>query len=83
MTSASAKSHEFVIPADLLKHFSEEVRVIPNHLPTNGYIVFDRAMLVAALRGNDANARVALANSIDALGKNGGELVVMQKPVAG
>ena len=83
MTTASAKPQEFAIPVDLLKHFSNEVRFIPAHLPTNGYIVFDRAMLLAALRNEDPKVRQGLANSLEALGKSGGELVVLQRQAGG
>jgi hypothetical protein len=82
MASAPRTVPGFAVPADLLKQFTREVRFLPNHLPTNGYIVFDRAMLVAILRGEDVKARQALATSIEALGKAGGELVVMQNPIA-
>ncbi len=80
MPSPTKTTPGFAVPADLLRKFSSEVRFIPSHLPTNGYIVFDRAMLLAVLRGEDVNARQALAKSIEALGKNGGELVVRQDP---
>ncbi len=70
-------SKEFVVPVELLQTFKKEVRFIPHVLPANGWIIFDRAMLVSVLRGNDAEARKKVADSIEGLGKAGGELVIM------
>jgi hypothetical protein len=80
--TAATPPRGFTVPADLLRQFTNEVRFIPTHLPTNGYIVFDRAMLLTVLRGDNKEARFALATSIEALGKADGELVVMQNPIA-
>jgi hypothetical protein len=75
----SARAPQFRIPLELLKAFKSDVRTLPNALPNNGYIVFDRAMLVSILRSNDVEARTALAKGIDELGKSGGELVIMAR----
>ncbi len=77
ITAQSQK--EFTIPAELLKMFKGDVRTLPHVLPTNGWITFDRAMLVSILRSGDAAARANLANQIEKLGKSGGELVIMQQ----
>ncbi len=69
---------EFVVPIELLKTFKADIRVLPPHLPTNGYIGFDQDMLVAVLRSNNKEERENLANQLDKLGKAGGELVIMQ-----
>ena len=54
-------AREFAISLDLLKNFKTDVRTIPLVLPTNGWIVFDRAMLISALRGDNPAARARLA----------------------
>ncbi len=72
-------SKPFAVPVDLLKAFKNEVRFIPHVLPANGWIIFDRAMLVSVLRGDDAKARQELARQIEGLGKVGGELVIIQQ----
>ena len=69
----------FSIPADLLKTFKADVRVLPHVLPTNGWIVFDREMLISVLRDNNAAVRTELANQIARFGESGGELVMMGK----
>jgi hypothetical protein len=73
----TARPKEFTIPVDLLKSFKAEVRFVPQVLPINGWILFDRAMLVAILRGNDATARMEMAKQLERLGEAGGELVIM------
>ncbi len=75
----AAVSRDFKIPVDLLKTFKTDVRTLPHILPTNGWITFDRAMLLSVLRGNDAEARLGLAKAIEKFGENGGELVLMQR----
>jgi hypothetical protein len=71
-----AAAREFVIPVDLLKMFKNDVRTKPHILPTNGWIVFDRAMLISILRGNDAVARTEMAKQLEKSGEAGGELVM-------
>ena len=68
---------EFTIPVELLKAFRNDVRTLPHILPTNGWIIFDRAMLTSILRGDDLKARTELAKQIDKLAEIGGELVIM------
>jgi hypothetical protein len=69
----------FSVPLDLLKHFKTDVRTIPNHLPTNGYIIFDHAMLSAVLRGKDEAARVELAKAIDKFAEAGGGFLMIER----
>ena len=76
MAKENAAAKEFVIPVDLLKMFKNDVRTIPHILPTNGWIVFDRAMLISILRGNDAVARTEMAKQLEKYGEAGGELVM-------
>ncbi len=70
---------QFAVPVELLQTFQKEVRFIPHVLPANGWIIFDRAMLLSVLRGNDVEARKNLANDIENLAKAGGELVIMAR----
>ncbi|GAB6269064.1 MAG: hypothetical protein PHW12_02050 [Smithella sp.] len=70
---------EFKIPVELLKAFKNDVRTIPHILPINGWIVFDRGMLISILRGEDKTARINLAKQLEKLGEQGGELIVMQQ----
>jgi len=69
----------FNIPLDLLKHFKNDVRTIPHVLPSNGWIVFDQAMLVSILRSNDAAARTELAKHLEHYAEVGGELVMFAR----
>jgi hypothetical protein len=69
---------QFTIPADLLKTFSGDVRFFPVELHPNGYILFDRQMLISVLeRGTDVQ-RKEMVSALKKLGNAGGELVVMQ-----
>jgi len=72
-----ATSKPFAVPLDLLKQFKSDVRTIPNNLPHNGYIVFDKAMLSQILREGSAKDRLELAKQIDKLGEAGGELTII------
>ena len=68
----------FTIPADLLKTFSGDIRFFPVELHPNGYILFDRQMLISVLeRGTDVQRR-EMVSALKKLGTAGGELVVMQ-----
>jgi hypothetical protein len=70
---------EFAIPLELLRAFRGDVRIFPIDPHPNGYITFDREMLISVLEhGNDAQ-RVELANALKKMAKAGGELVIMQK----
>ena len=69
----------FAVPLDLLKQFKSDIRTIPNNLPHNGYIVFDKAMLSKILREGTAAQRLELSQQIDKLGAAGGELVVISE----
>jgi len=69
----------FVIPIDLLKAFKNDIRIFPRDPHPNGYITFDRDMLVTVLeRGSDLD-RKELAGQIKNIAKAGGELVIMQR----
>ena len=76
-TTAAPSVREFVVPVELLKTFKTDIRFLPKILPNNGYIIFDRAMLVAALRSDNKEERTRLAKQIDMLGKSGGELIIV------
>ncbi len=73
------RAAEFAIPIDLVKAFRTDVRFVPQHLPNNGYMVFDHAMLSSILRSNDVKARQNLARQLDELNRAGGQLVVMAR----
>jgi len=68
---------EFKIPVELLKTYKEDMRFYPVSPGTKGYIMFDRAMLIAALRSSNMEDRRAMAIQLETLGKAGGELVIM------
>ena len=74
----AASSKAFAIPVDLLKSFKKEVRFVPRELPANGWIIFDRAMLISVLRSDNVKERQALAQQIQELGNAGGELVLIE-----
>lgn len=73
------RAGEFTIPVDLVKAFRTDVRFVPQHLPNNGYMVFDHAMLTSILLGDDVKARQNLARQLDELNRAGGQLVVMAR----
>jgi hypothetical protein len=77
--TATAPTPEFKIPAELLKMFQGDVRLLPVHLPVAGYIMFDAAMLKSILLGDDQGARANLARQLDALSQAGGELVIIAR----
>jgi len=77
-TGIKNAAREYTIPIDLLRNFKNDVRTIPHVLPTNGWIVFDRAMLVSVLRGDNAAARADLAKQIEKLGEVA-ELVILAR----
>ncbi|MFA5268081.1 MAG: hypothetical protein WC379_08910 [Methanoregula sp.] len=69
---------QFTIPADLLKTFSGDIRFFPVELHPNGYILFDRKMLISVLeRGTDVQ-RKEMVNALKKLGDAGAEMVIMQ-----
>jgi len=70
---------ELAIPADLLRSFKTDIRFLPVNPGTRGYIMFDRAMLIAALRSSNIDERKTMATQLEALGRAGGELVIMQQ----
>ncbi len=78
-TAAKKGAPEFTIPVDLLKAFRSDVRFLPQHLPNNGYMVFDHAMLSSILLSDDREARQTLARQLDRLEQAGGQLVVMAR----
>ncbi|HII79232.1 MAG TPA: hypothetical protein HA261_02240 [Methanosarcina sp.] len=72
-------SQEFVIPIDLLKTFKNDIRIFPPDPHPNGYITFDRDMLISVLEHGKDVERMELANSLKKMGDLGGELVIMQQ----
>ena len=73
---------EFRIPLDLLKTFKSDVRTRPHVLPINGWIIFDREMLVAILRNGSVDERAKLAKDLEELGARGGELAIIEAKTA-
>jgi hypothetical protein len=78
-TTVTPPGREFAIPVDLLKTFNNDIRTLPHVNPSNGYIIFDRKMLVSVLRGNDVEKRMEVAKHLEKLGNVGGALVIMQQ----
>jgi len=70
---------EFAVPLALLQMFKRDVRVFSAEPHPNGYITFDREMLISILRSNDVEKQHELAKQIEVMGKVGGELVIMQR----
>lgn len=77
--TATAPTTEFKIPAELMKVFKGDLRLIPIHLPVAGYIMFDAAMLKSILLSGDQAARANLAKQLDGLSQAGGELVIIAR----
>jgi hypothetical protein len=75
--SPAAAVGEFKVPLDLLKAFHTDVRFIPNVLPINGWIIFDRAMLESILLSNDIEARKNLVKQLDKFYDAGGNLLMV------
>jgi len=70
---------EFTIPLDLLRTFKNDIRIFPLDPHPNGYIIFDREMLISVLEhGKDAE-RMELVKSLKRMNDFGGELVIMQR----
>jgi hypothetical protein len=77
--TATSSSSEFSVPIDLLKSFKGNVRFMPINPGTKGYIMFDRAMLIAALKSSNTEERMNIANQLENMGKARGELVIIEK----
>ena len=65
---------------DLLNYFEDEVRFIPHINHPDGYIMFDKKMLISILRSDDTKMRYGLAKTLEKFDEAGGELVIMQQP---
>ena len=76
-TTATPSRTEFAVPRDLLNAFKGDYRFLPQIHGNSGYIMFDRAMLIAALRSSNVEERKNMAMQLENLGKAGGELVIM------
>ena len=72
---------EFVVPVGLLKLFQNDMRVFPVDPHPNGYITFDRRMLISILRSKDVEKQQELAKQIEIMRDAGVELVVMKRSV--
>jgi hypothetical protein len=72
---------EFAVPVGLLKLFQNDMRVFPVDPHPNGYITFDRRMLISILRSKDAEKQLELAKQIEIMRDAGVELVVMKRSV--
>jgi hypothetical protein len=77
--SAPAAAPHFSVPVELLKVFQKEVRFVPQHLPTNGYVLFDAAMLKSIILSNDAAAKKEFAEGLDKLERAGGQFVLVSR----
>jgi len=76
--TVTPSGREFCIPVGLLKTFKNDVRRLPEIPHNNGYIIFDREMLISVLRGDDVKMRMEVANQLEKMGKVGGELLIVQ-----
>ncbi|OPX80505.1 MAG: hypothetical protein A4E50_01595 [Methanosaeta sp. PtaB.Bin087] len=80
LTAVTASRRAFAIPKDLLNYFEDEVRFIPHINHPDGYIMFDKKMLISILRSDDTKMRYGLAKTLEKFDEAGGELVIMQQP---
>jgi hypothetical protein len=79
--AAAMIKKEFAVPVGLLKLFQNDMRVFPVDPHPNGYITFDRRMLISILRSKDAEKQLELAKQIEIMRDAGVELVVMKRSV--
>lgn len=77
--TATSSSTEFAVPRELLKSFKSDIRFLPINPGTRGYIMFDRAMLIAALNSSNVEERRNIAKQLENMGKARGELVIIEK----
>jgi hypothetical protein len=76
-TKAMPSGREFILPAELLKAFKSDVRILkPGQLA--GFIIFDMKMLATVLNHGTDTERRELAKQIENVGKAGGEMVIVQ-----
>lgn len=71
-------SRDFAVPVGLLRVFKNDIRRIPEIPHANGWIIFDKEMLVSVLRSNDVRERTELAKQLEMMGNAGGELMIVQ-----
>lgn len=76
--SVAQSAKQLVIPAELLKSFKGDIRIFPSEPHPNGYITFDKEMLISVLEHGTDMERRELVSSLKNLGKAGGELVILQ-----
>jgi hypothetical protein len=76
---AAPSGKPFAVPVGLLKLFQNDMRVFPVDPHPNGYITFDRRMLISILRSKDVDKQLELAKQIEILRDAGAELVIMKK----
>jgi hypothetical protein len=74
--TARGPAASFKIPADLLKAFKGEVRVLRRG-PAAGYIIFDWKMYNQILVNGSQEDRVTLSKGLKELEASGGQLVVV------
>ena len=72
---------QFALPVGLLKLFQNDMRVFPIDPHPNGYITFDRRMLISILRSKDVDKQIELAKQIEIMRDAGTELVIMKRSV--
>lgn len=76
-----AAKKEFAMPVGMLKLYQNEMRYFPREEHPNGYITFDRRMLISILRSKDVEKQMELAKQIELLRNEGAELVIMKRSV--
>jgi hypothetical protein len=76
-TTGASSIKTFTVPAEMLQMFRADPRVL-GHKPFAGYIIFDKEMMINAIRRGDAKALAQLADGLEKLGRNGGELVIAE-----
>jgi hypothetical protein len=79
--AAAPSSKQFSVPVGLLKLYQNDLRFFPVDPHPNGYITFDRRMLISILRSKDVEKQMELAKQIENMRNAGTELVIMQQSV--
>ena len=78
---AVAAKKDFAMPIGMLKLYQNEMRYFPQEEHPNGYITFDRRMLISILRSKNVEKQMELAKQIELLRNDGAELVFMKRSV--
>jgi hypothetical protein len=78
---AAPSAQGFAVSVGMLKLFQNDMRVFPREEHPNGYITFDRRMLISILRSKDVEKQMELAKQIEIMRNEGAELVIMKRSV--